>query len=1745
MRPNKKTIGKRTAALALSASLGLSFFAGGIATAVGGRFAFADTSDTITVDTGRQFQTLDGWGSTLAWWANEIGDWTKPSAVGTTQREYIMELLYGEEGLDWNIARYNIGGGEDPTHTHMPDSRNMPGFKGAREKTEDEKADAELSAQYPANFIPDERYDFEDPSGLKRSWEQSADYNQLWALNWIQEHRDDTMTEFFSNSPPYWMTKSGCASGNLDGSANLYDEYIDDYVEYFLDVYEYLVSQGFDFDYLQPFNESTSGQWHGLSGTQEGCDFTINQKIDVLALLQDECERHGIDLGYTFSDEVDSRREVGVFAELYNSKHTASNGMTGKDIIKNAAKLTYHIYGYTNGSASWMRRAANLFDKEVEMSEICWTEGKKHDVNDMATAFKYSTSIIDILKYGGAQSYIFWQGVEDKVGQINGNSNYGLLQGVYYTAEEAMEKGVDIASLGLSYQDVTTSKAYYVSGQYSKYLKQGYKMIECLGDRAIAAVSPDGSKLVIVKQNQGSGKEMTFNLGGFNPVSVTKVTTDPDRNWEKEYLSVSGSTFKDTVTTDSVTTYIIEGVQTKGNSHFVDSSDLELKEEISEIENDANPKFGANYSVTEISLLVEDYPEKEALYLTYADKHDETNCDNKGDKGLNTNGGKGTWNNNNWKAKSYLYGGTYYTNSPNAYTVLRFKGTGFGLVAPQQNNAGAINIWIDPVLTGGKPSTSDANIIEVNLNKSTPIYREQVYRTNELEDGWHTVYVAPKSGYFNFDGFFVIEERDKSAEATAAPEFVNAAASQKDGKLYVGFKEDESLTEDGYEYFMEYRRAGGEWIRSEAEAVVTEGVSVISDTPAFSAEFYDVRAVAVKGADVRASLSKFVYFNPVKNGVLYYVDCGTSDFSNKFAGRVLGTCNSVYDQDYGVDLVTGLSWGQLNRTGGGYYASDDAFGSVATGDKTTDNKITYKFTIPAAGTYRMTLGTFDPWGVRGADVTIAGDKGMTEVSGSFTAQKSAGVKVFEFTTAAQNEAVTLTVTKDATSDNPTLSLILITDTATKLPMYANAVSDYAEQVASSMDTLPIGSDYTEELNRVEVKVTMSDGTEETHSVANGNLVFDSATLESVKNGSALKTEYTLTFDGMPDMKATLNFQAAQSGKETYYNIDSGSDGTNPAPVGTKQGSNADQADDSSTWGYFNAGNTNWANDTVNSSIREFAKTGDSGYNFRGFEPNEALTVTIGSNVHNWPGRTTAVRFNDGAEESTLLQPAANGGNVEATYSATADSSGNLKVRFITKTSNEGPQISFVRVESVPAGGSGSLITAIPQKLTSDKASYTPNAGEKIVLSNVASGATVYVLDTEDNLVDCITAEGTPSATPTYGTLEWNNWAALQRVNEYAEGLRFAQAYVGNENASDELTVSLLVKPMLDVQFARDAIEDGGIVILRFTPRFPAESTRSVTGFALRLPDEYGAVEVNLLDSFFFRTVYNGDYTAIMTVDGVAYEYPFTVDVVDTITLSVVKDEAYTSGPVSVALTPASTKGVQQLLLNGEEKQLDDGSYVFSATENGRYTVEVVSLSGFKKTFTFEVNNIEAATPSLDMSVSYDFASGLKVNYKTNASGGALYVSVNDKTAVAVAEGIDLLASEDGKYVFYVENGVGAKSAEKVYYVTHDASKARLGTVAIGADGTVSVSGASAKLYRAGEKTPLNEMNVSANGKYYLELTSADGTELVVVNQNTALSIDWVAVSDTVGTALTVVFSIVAVGLVAGIVVLVVVKRRKS
>ena len=69
---------------------------------------------TVAVNPGVRYQEFEGWGTSICWWGNIIGKYPDQA------RDSIMDLLFDtSNGLGLSIIRYNIGGGDNPSHNHM------------------------------------------------------------------------------------------------------------------------------------------------------------------------------------------------------------------------------------------------------------------------------------------------------------------------------------------------------------------------------------------------------------------------------------------------------------------------------------------------------------------------------------------------------------------------------------------------------------------------------------------------------------------------------------------------------------------------------------------------------------------------------------------------------------------------------------------------------------------------------------------------------------------------------------------------------------------------------------------------------------------------------------------------------------------------------------------------------------------------------------------------------------------------------------------------------------------------------------------------------------------------------------------------------------------------------------------------------------------------------------------------------------------------------------------------------------------------------------------------------------------------------------------------------------------------------------------------------------------------------------------------------------------------------------------
>ncbi|HXU64261.1 MAG TPA: glycoside hydrolase, partial [Polyangia bacterium] len=260
----------------------------------------ASGATLVKVDPTARRQTFEGWGTSLCWWANHVGSWSASS-----RNAVVDALVDPSSGLGYNVFRYNIGGGDDPSHHHMRQWGDIPGF---------------------------------EPS--KGTWDWTADANQRAVLQQIVARAGaGVILEAFSNSPPYWMTKSGCASGSTDGTNNLKDASYADFADYLTEVVKhYRDTWGVTFRTVEPLNEPVANWWKA-NGDQEGCHFDVSSQQQIVKAVASSLAAKGLtDTTVSASDE--------------NSIDDAVKGLQSFDTTALAGMSQMNTHTYSGGSSS-------------------------------------------------------------------------------------------------------------------------------------------------------------------------------------------------------------------------------------------------------------------------------------------------------------------------------------------------------------------------------------------------------------------------------------------------------------------------------------------------------------------------------------------------------------------------------------------------------------------------------------------------------------------------------------------------------------------------------------------------------------------------------------------------------------------------------------------------------------------------------------------------------------------------------------------------------------------------------------------------------------------------------------------------------------------------------------------------------------------------------------------------------------------------------------------------------------------------------------------------------------------------------------------------------------------------------------------------------------------------------------------------------------------------------------------------
>ncbi|WP_179218524.1 glycoside hydrolase [Saccharibacillus sp. O23] len=466
--------------------------------------------DPVTVDVSpyARAQTFEGWGTSLAWWANVLGGWSEER-----QQEIVDKLYSAEQGLGMTIARYNIGGTKDANDPYLDYGK------------------AILS------------YQSEDGS-----WDWSRDANQRAILQKIQTTADSPIFEAFSNCPPWWMTCSydpsspdgaaGCTTGGPNGGDNLRDGSEGDFARYLVDVLRHFRDEwNIVFRTLAPFNEPVAGWWKYRITKQEGAQILARQQELVLREAFDALRNAGLhETSLSASDES--------FVEMARATWEAFSDET-KARIPQVNTHTYNDFSY---DPTAFRQAVHADGKKLWMSEVGFENGE-HPVPDsrsMSGALKLARGVAKDLKTMQAEAWVYWQAVESDV------STWGLI----FAPFEHNEK-----------ESYRMYKQYYALANYSRFIRPGSAVVDVQGECSLAAVSADADRLVIVTYNESETEPAMhrYRLRDLpDPAFCGKVRvyrTSADENLAKlEPIALQDGTFTAEVPPASVTTYVIEGL---------------------------------------------------------------------------------------------------------------------------------------------------------------------------------------------------------------------------------------------------------------------------------------------------------------------------------------------------------------------------------------------------------------------------------------------------------------------------------------------------------------------------------------------------------------------------------------------------------------------------------------------------------------------------------------------------------------------------------------------------------------------------------------------------------------------------------------------------------------------------------------------------------------------------------------------------------------------------------------------------------------------------------------------------------------------------------------------------------------------------------------------------------------------------------------------------------------------------------
>jgi O-glycosyl hydrolase len=499
-------IPRRTLTLSVVAGIALAsaVFPATLGYGQGWAAATAATAVSVSVYPQTQYQTIQGWGTSLAWWAEATGGWS------LANRESLATMLFDPvKGIGLNTVRYDLGGvtpGDTCPETFRAGA-SVPSFEQSLD-----------------------------------TYDWSQDSAQLW---WLQEAQDlgASVLDGVAYSPPAWMTESGCSAGaNTAGQDNLAPAEYASYASYLATVAEHFHDTlGLPLQTIAPFNEP-DGTWTS-SGDQEGMSLQPASQNALIKQVHTTLAADGV-AAYTQLSGPESYDSDNVASWL--SGPSAAYDSTA---LGDIAQVNTHDYASREGGSVYS--TAQHLGLPVMMSE--WGAGAvSSGASDISAGITLSERILKNEREMHPQSWVIWQALD--------GGSAGACDDVW-----GLACGDLSASLN---QQVTYPARYWVMGNYSKFVRPGATVLGDSDTNTLAAYNPGDSTLTLVTTNPSDSPEnYSYNLSGFGTTGASAVpyqTTASEQLAQLSPVAVTDGSLTASLPAQSVTTFVIPGVSYSG-----------------------------------------------------------------------------------------------------------------------------------------------------------------------------------------------------------------------------------------------------------------------------------------------------------------------------------------------------------------------------------------------------------------------------------------------------------------------------------------------------------------------------------------------------------------------------------------------------------------------------------------------------------------------------------------------------------------------------------------------------------------------------------------------------------------------------------------------------------------------------------------------------------------------------------------------------------------------------------------------------------------------------------------------------------------------------------------------------------------------------------------------------------------------------------------------------------------------------